>query len=993
MKYLNLIIFFFYILSANAQGSIDQNSMELKSKFVKYFSSENNSFLDYQPTDLDFTISNEINDKQLNAKIVYLRQKINEIEVYNAIATFIVKDDLIHNTSNRFVKNCLRSIKNQSINIQPIDVYKNVVKQLNIENNSELTLIDKVSENLQIFQLADNNKLKFQLMYLPINNKLILIWNFSVKDVKNNHWWDICMDVNSGEIVRKYDWVLSCTFSNGHNLCTEDNENNSADTLLKVQSSSENSNSVKRGNSATYNVFPLPYESPLFTSRKLISNPYGTDYSPSGWQDEAGINGNEDKITKGNNVYAYEDANADDLPGYSPQCNDLHEFNFGFDTLHSPIENQDASLTQLFYINNMIHDIAYSYGFDEESGNFQTSNFNKNGQGNDAVFAEAQDGSGLNNANFATPPDGQNPRMQMYLFQNVVPAKILNVTYPNQQKTGFEGLLANFGPQSFSPILDKELILFNDATAPDSNDACELPINGKIFKDKIVLLNRGICNFIDKVKKAQDFGAVAVIVVNNTISPSVITMGGVGSTLIDSIYIPSLMISMDDGIALKNGISKNKILATIDLSTLSQVRDSDFDNGIILHEYTHGISNRLTGGPSNTSCLYNAEQMGEGWSDYVALMLTLRKHDFVKDNRVMGLYAISEDTSGLGIRPAPYSTNFNVNGYTYGDINDSIKIAEAHGIGFVWATMLWDMTAKLVEIHGFDEDVVNGKGGNNIALKLVIYAMKLQPCSPGFVDARDAILLADELLYNSENKYTIWCAFAKRGLGYSASQGSSDNRVDQVEAFDFPPNIEVNVTSCGPYTWPLSKVTYNKTGVYSFSNTSNCNFNTKLNLTILNEIDTSVTRTEGGLLKANLSQVKYQWLDCNNKYKILDYETRQILKPTKNGNYAVKIDNNACVDTSTCFLIKTLNVEEQSIFDKLSIFPNPTNGEVHIVLNQTVEMFDVKFIDITGKIIYTTNLLNTANCIINPNLEKGTYEVELTDGKGNYYRQKLVVIF
>ena len=131
MKYLNLIIFFFYILSANAQGSIDQNSMELKSKFVKYFSSENNSFLDYQPTDLDFTISNEINDKQLNAKIVYLRQKINEIEVYNAIATFIVKDDLIHNTSNRFVKNCLRSIKNQSINIQPIDAYKNVVKQFN----------------------------------------------------------------------------------------------------------------------------------------------------------------------------------------------------------------------------------------------------------------------------------------------------------------------------------------------------------------------------------------------------------------------------------------------------------------------------------------------------------------------------------------------------------------------------------------------------------------------------------------------------------------------------------------------------------------------------------------------------------------------------------------------------------------------------------------------------------------------------------------------
>jgi hypothetical protein len=36
---------------------------------------------------------------------------------------------------------------------------------------------------------------------------------------------------------------------------------------------------------------------------------------------------------------------------------------------------------------------------------------------------------------------------------------------------------------------------------------------------------------------------------------------------------------------------------------------------------THtGISNRLTGGPSNVFCLQNAEEMGEGWSDYIALM-------------------------------------------------------------------------------------------------------------------------------------------------------------------------------------------------------------------------------------------------------------------------------------------------------------------------------------------------------------------------------------
>ncbi len=45
-------------------------------------------------------------------------------------------------------------------------------------------------------------------------------------------------------------------------------------------------------------------------------------------------------------------------------------------------------------------------------------------------------------------------------------------------------------------------------------------------------------------------------------------------------------------------------------------RDGDLDNGIIVHEYGHGVSNRLAGGPANTSCLNNQEQMGEGWSDY-----------------------------------------------------------------------------------------------------------------------------------------------------------------------------------------------------------------------------------------------------------------------------------------------------------------------------------------------------------------------------------------
>ncbi len=64
------------------------------------------------------------------------------------------------------------------------------------------------------------------------------------------------------------------------------------------------------------------------------------------------------------------------------------------------------AITNLFYMNNMMHDIWYQYGFDEASGNFQENNYSNGGLVGDSVFADAQDGGGLNNANFGTPPDG-----------------------------------------------------------------------------------------------------------------------------------------------------------------------------------------------------------------------------------------------------------------------------------------------------------------------------------------------------------------------------------------------------------------------------------------------------------------------------------------------------------------------------------------------------------------------------------------------------------
>jgi uncharacterized repeat protein (TIGR01451 family) len=186
--------------------------------------------------------------------------------------------------------------------------------------------------------------------------------------------------------------------------------------------------------------------------------------------------------------------------------------------------------------------------------------------------------------------------------------------------------------------------------------------------------------------------------------------------------------------------------------------------------------------------------MGEGWSDYVALMLTTNwaaasTGDGV-NARAIGTYALSQTPGGMGIRTYPYSTNMAVDPWTYGMMAGSTG-GVVHTIGEIWCSALWDMTWNIIQQEGIHGDIYQGNGGNNIALQLVIAGMKYQPCSPGFLDARDAILKADSILYGYRHKCAIWNAFARRGMGKSASQGSSNSYLDQVQATDLPLGLSV----------------------------------------------------------------------------------------------------------------------------------------------------------------------------------------------------------
>jgi extracellular elastinolytic metalloproteinase len=153
-----------------------------------------------------------------------------------------------------------------------------------------------------------------------------------------------------------------------------------------------------------------------------MSDPWNLTDSPFTWQGDGNITY---ASTRGNNAIGQADwaASDDFMSEFRPESSD-ETFNYPLDLSASDFKSYaNASITQLFYTVNMYHDLLYELGFTEEAGNFQANNGNKGGVGGDFVIVNAQDGAGMDNANFATPPDGQNPRMRMYMWDKTTPQR------------------------------------------------------------------------------------------------------------------------------------------------------------------------------------------------------------------------------------------------------------------------------------------------------------------------------------------------------------------------------------------------------------------------------------------------------------------------------------------------------------------------------------------------------------------------------------------
>lgn len=944
----------------------------------------------------NWKIGNHHESRKGNVGFYYIHQSYNDVLVYNAISVIAIKDNKGYLTANGFISDLESKVETSTATISAKDAILAAARNISAENIGDFIELKSKGINNHVFEAKDlsveniNVDLK---LYKVDNSTLRAVWDLDIYQLDQKHWWSLRVDAQTGEVLDKTDWVLSCNFGGDDASETSHaNHNHQKTDFTKVSpvilaNNSTQSNGPRSG--AGYNVFPIPAESPNHGPRQLLIDPADPVASPYGWHDTDGVLGEEFTTTQGNNVYASEDRADMNVLGHTPEGGSTLNFDFPLDMNLLPIEYEDAAITNLFYMNNIMHDVWYQYGFDEASGNFQQNNYGNGGYDDDHVDAQAQDGGGLNNANMATGPDGYNPRMQMYLWSSSSP-DLLTINTPSSISGTYNSEQSTFGPAVPSIPITANIVIYDD-NVPDPMNACEAAVNAGALNGKIALIKRGSCNFSAKVENAENAGAVAVIVMNNT-SAAIFAMGGTDP----GIGIPSVMISQADGNTILLQVSSGlAVSATLQSPSGAAFRDGDFDNGIIAHEYGHGISTRLTGGAGVANCLYNEDQMGEGWSDWFGMMLTIEPGDLGTDGRGIGTFARGQLTTGPGIRPTRYSTDFSINNTTYAATNSTSTISQPHGIGYVWATMLWDLNWALIDKYGFDPDVYNGTGGNNIAMQLVIDGLKLQACSPGFVDGRDAILQADQLFNNGDNECLIWNVFANRGLGYSASQGNTDSRIDQVEAFDLPPSLASSVNtdvivSCGPYIWPVNGQTYTTSGSYSYAlgSLSSCDSIMSLDLTIENVYSQIITGGDGTTLVAISGYSSYQWIDCDNNNAPIPGATNYNFTASINGNYAVVIGTGNCSDTSNCIRIDNVGLND-NIMDEVNIYPNPTQGNIEMSFSKTIEQATVRVYDMTGKIIQSFEIVNTPQHSFYLKGGNGVYTIEMTNNRGEVYRKRI----
>ncbi len=239
-------------------------------------------------------------------------------------------------------------------------------------------------------------------------------------------------------------------------------------------------------------------------------------------------------------------------------------------------------------------------------------------------------------------------------------------------------------------------------------------------------------------------------------------------------------IALQDGVP---GITNQYLFQPLAGAFYAPCTDGGLDMGIVGHEYTHAISNRMVGGPDEGLTSEQGGAMGESWGDLTAGEFQF-SHGYSNGGNTWAVGAYATGNLKTAIRD--YAINHNP--LNYSDYGFDTTGPEVHADGEIWNGTQWEVRQALVNkynkkfpysSHKLQLECAQGsqiKGvlrpykcpGNRRWIQLVFDAFLLQQGATTMLDARDAMIAADQLRFGGHNRKVLWDAFARRGMGVSA---------------------------------------------------------------------------------------------------------------------------------------------------------------------------------------------------------------------------------
>jgi hypothetical protein len=208
------------------------------------------------------------------------------------------------------------------------------------------------------------------------------------------------------------------------------------------------------------------------------------------------------------------------------------------------------------------------------------------------------------------------------------------------------------------------------------------------------------------------------------------------------------------------------------------------------------------------------------------------------------------------------------------------------------------------------------------------------------------------------------------------NSGGCDSLMTLNLTLDTNTSSVTSVSSCGTFNWRGNN--YSQTGIYfdTIPNVNGCDSLMTFKLYLLNS-DKSVAINNDTLL-SNQTFGRYQWLDCSANFAPLLNDTNQYFVPSRNGSYSVEINNGNCVDTSSCIVVTTVGIASlKAELSEVSLFPNPSNGQLNINFNGIGFSGSVELKDLNGRLLMVKDLSSASFYSFELNQPPGVYLITL----------------